>query len=115
MNKSELVSIYVAFTDVSGGKRRPVLITKHSENILHFYRLTSKYDNKSAKIKMQYYPLKDWREAGLIKPSWIDIGQELKARKDDLSSIRHIGHLTERDINGLTLFVEKFKLAQYKK
>lgn len=52
------------------------------------FRITSKFANKSSTIKKQYYEIKDWKEAGLKKPSWIDIGEAISFDLKDLNPKR---------------------------
>ncbi len=59
MNKNDLVTVYISFTNGSGGKRRPVLVLKDGLNELLLYKITSKYINKSERIRQQYYSIQD--------------------------------------------------------
>jgi len=111
MNKTiepnDIVGIHVAYADGTGGKRRPVLIVDTRKESLRFLRLTSQYENKSSKIRKQYYPIKHWKEAGLKKPSWIDVGSVLTVNRTHLDSITKIGALDTDDIDGLAQFIKK--------
>ncbi len=66
MKPNEIVTIYVAYAQGNGGKRRPVLIVGVYPKTFLLYRMTTKYIDKSRRIQAQYYPLKDWRTSGLI-------------------------------------------------
>ena len=92
MRTNDLVSLYVSFVETNGGKSRPVLIRKVSEQTIEAFKITSKYQNKSAYIKQQYYPIKDWQAAGLKKPSWVDLGNIYRFPKAGLN-FKEIGHL----------------------
>ncbi|RND65061.1 hypothetical protein FAM18123_00268 [Lacticaseibacillus paracasei] len=92
MRTNDLVSLYVSFVETNGGKSRPVLIRKVSEQTIEAFKITSKYQNKSAYIKQQYYPIKDWQAAGLKKPSWVDLGNICRFPKAGLN-FKEIGHL----------------------
>ncbi|GEK88605.1 hypothetical protein SAMN04488100_11428 [Alkalibacterium putridalgicola] len=111
MNKTispnDVVGLYVSYLDGTGGKRRPVLILKTYKEELSFFRLTSQYESKSSKIRKQYYPIKHWKEAGLKKPSWIDVGSVLKVNRTHLDSVTKIGALDTDDIDGLAQFIKK--------
>ena len=74
MRTNDLVSLYVSFVETNGGKSRPVLIRRVSEQTVEAFKITSQYEKKSAYIKQQYYPIQDWQSAGLKKPSWVDLG-----------------------------------------
>jgi len=57
------------------GKRRPVLVLASDQKEVAIFQITSQYDNKSAVIQSQYIVIEDWAQAGLAKPSYIDIGR----------------------------------------
>ncbi len=63
MRTNDLVSLYVSFVETNGGKSRPVLIRRVSEQTVETFKITSQYENKSAYIKQQYYPIQDWQSA----------------------------------------------------
>ncbi|MCT3591380.1 hypothetical protein EFS21_12595, partial [Levilactobacillus brevis] len=65
MRTNDLVSLYVSFVETNGGKSRPVLIRRVSEQKVEAFKITSQYEKKSAYIKQQYYPIQDWQSAGL--------------------------------------------------
>jgi hypothetical protein len=108
MNKNDLVTVYISFTNGSGGKRRPVLVLKDGLNELLLYKITSKYANKSERIRQQYYPIQDWKEAGCKKPSYIDIGSLASLDKKYFGKIVFIGALSVRDIRGLNQFIIQY-------
>lgn len=107
MNPNDILTLYVAYTSTKGGKRRPVLIVKTTSDTVFLYRITSKYKNKSSKIKNVYYPIGKWREAGLKKESYIDIGTLIEVEYSLLSNTKKIGTLIETDQNGLAEFIQK--------
>lgn len=86
----------------SDGKRRPVLIVE-GKNVF-YYRITSKYKNKSERIKKNYFPLMDWKIEGLNKQSYIDVGDIIKLSKEHVS-FRLVGELSIRDIEALVEFI----------
>lgn len=108
MNKNDLVTVYVSFSNYPGGKRRPVLILKDNNDELLVYKITSKYENKSEKIKQQYNPIQDWKEAGWKKPSYIDIGSLSSLKKSYFDEIVFIGTLSTQDILGLNHFIIEY-------
>jgi PemK-like protein. len=112
MNKDDVVTVYIAFSDGTGGKRRPVLVLKDESTKLLLYRITSKYKNKSKRIQHQYYPLLDWQAAGCNKPSYIDIGDLASIDKSFLGEIKQLGRLSIRDIQGLKQFITQYQLNQ---
>ena len=105
IERNDVVAVYVAFTDKPGGKRRPILVIRFVGDNVYFFSLTSQYAKKSATVKAHYYPLVDWRQTGLTKPTYVDVGRQRLARVADLQKIVSIGRLTLRDQRGLTEFV----------
>ncbi|KRL32494.1 hypothetical protein FD20_GL002608 [Liquorilactobacillus uvarum DSM 19971] len=108
MRTNDLISLYVSFVETNGGKSRPVLIRKVSEQTVEAFKITSKYQNKSAHIKQQYYPIKDWQAAGLKKPSWVDLGNLYQFPKAGLR-FKKIGHLSKLDQNKIAVFALSLK------
>ena len=107
MNINNVGFTYVNFGNGLNGKRRPILITYVDSNVVHFLSITSQYEKKSDEIKKQYYPIREWREIGLPKESWIDIGSIREMNLGDLS-LDYIGTLTTIDVAGLAEFIENF-------
>ncbi|MDV7757995.1 hypothetical protein [Liquorilactobacillus mali] len=108
MRTNDLISLYVSYVETNGGKPRPVLIRKVSAQTVEAFKITSKYQNKSAYIKQQYYPIKNWQAAGLRKPSWVDIGNLYRFPKAGLS-FKEIGHLSKLDQNKIADFALNLK------
>jgi len=106
MNTNDVILVYIKFKDKHGGKQRPALLYSKHNNYIEIMSITSKYENKSEKIKRNYYPINNWREAGLKKESWIDIGNIHVFMKDTLRNINtiYLGKLTEADEIGLAEF-----------
>ncbi len=88
IGSNDIVSLYVGYVEERGGKSRPVLVTEANERNLSVYRITSKYENKSKYIKEQYYKIQNWKEAGLKKPSWVDLGKIQNVKTDAATSIK---------------------------
>lgn len=95
-NHYDILIASIAFSDGTGSKRRPALVIAYSDEIIRTYRITSQYANKSPFIRSKYFEIRDWQEAGLVKPSWIDTVQLYDL---DTSSIqvRLIGQLSIED------------------
>ena len=99
-------AIYIAYVSWNqGGKRRPVLIIEDGEKSVTVFKITSKYANKSLKIKKKYYPIKNWEISGLKKASYIDTIRRVNLLKEDVD-FKYIGELTLEDKKGLTLFLK---------
>lgn len=108
MRTNDLVSLYVSFVETNGGKSRPVLIRRVSEQTVEAFKITSQYEKKSAYIKQQYYPIQDWQSAGLKKPFWVDLGNIYRFPKAGLN-FKEIGHLSKLDQNKISDFTLDLK------
>lgn len=109
-----MVTVYISFSDGTGGKRLPVLILKNESKKLLLYRITSKYKSKSKHIQRQYYPLLDWQAAGCNMPSYIDVGDLASIDKALLGEIKQLGRLSIRDIQGLNRFIARYQSNKLK-
>lgn len=91
----------------SGGARKYILISKVTPKGVIAYRITSHYQDKSEYIRQQYYEIKDWKKAGMIKQSWIDIKG---ARRFSLKniSLEKRGELSLDDQVGLIRFIKDY-------
>ena len=112
MAVGDIYRIFVKFgSDPTKGKERyTVQIGRASLTILLFDGITSQYDQKSEYIKLQYYPIRDWREAGLKKMSYIDILSTVEVEFQQVWQLGvHTGSLTTRDIEELAAFIHSYK------
>ena len=50
MRTNDIVDVFVAYTDKTGGKSRPVLIIKLTDAKVWLLKITSKYTEKSENI-----------------------------------------------------------------
>lgn len=104
MKTNEIYTAYVAWN--TGGKRRPVLVVRDEQTQVFCFRITSKYKNKSEKIKRNYYVIENWKYAGLFKQSYVDIGQLVPLSKEKVN-FKLIGKLTLEDEQNLSKFIKK--------
>lgn len=107
----EIYFLNEAFDKTKGAENHYAVVVDNSELIvLTFNLLTSKYQEKSEKIKLQYYPIQDWKKAGLKRRTYVDI---LALVQYDIAQLkkhgRHIGKLTIADIQGLVEFRKTYK------
>lgn len=98
--ENDVITMYVAHVDDSGGSNRPALVRKLSDNTLEFYKITTRYKDKSENIKAQYYEIKDLKQAHLYKQSYIDLGTVLTIKASE-SNFKKIGTLSKNDIKGM--------------
>ncbi|MCI1975081.1 MAG: MazF family toxin-antitoxin system [Limosilactobacillus sp.] len=97
--------ISIAFVSwPGGGKRRPIYIISDENNKVRFYKITSKYDNKSPKIKKYYFKINQWSDAGLNRQSYIDTITVGKIDKSKFK-LEVIGKLTKQDAERLVVFL----------
>lgn len=111
MAVGDIYKIFVAFGNTKEGKERyTVEVGQVKLGLVVLDSITSKYTNKSEFIKKQYYPIKDWRQAGLKMPSYIDIksGQSYELT-EVMKYGKFTGQLTLRDIQDLAEFIQTYK------
>ncbi|WP_076461411.1 type II toxin-antitoxin system PemK/MazF family toxin [Limosilactobacillus caccae] len=104
MKINEIYTAYVSWG--SDGKRRPVLVIEDTKRNVFCYKITSKFAQKSAKIKRNYFPLSDWRQEGLVKQSYVDIGNIFKLSKEKIT-FKFVGELSLKDMRALTRFIRE--------
>lgn len=104
MKINEIYTAYVRWK--SGGKRRPVLIIYDEQKRVFCYKITSKYKNKSEKIKRNYYKIINWSQSGLVKQSYVDIDQIVPLDKSKIR-FKFVGNLTLTDTKKLAEFIQK--------
>ncbi|KRM09899.1 hypothetical protein FD16_GL001493 [Paucilactobacillus suebicus DSM 5007 = KCTC 3549] len=100
----------MALVESEDGKTRPILILETDGNGIKFFKITSKYENKSAFIKAQYFPITDWNAVGLTKPSYIDTGKIYNIDNLVSFNIKQIGILPVDDINKLAQFIREYQM-----
>jgi hypothetical protein len=90
--------IFIAYVSWgSGGKRRPMLVYRTSEKDIMTFPVTTRYYNKSKAIQAQYFVVNDWKQAGLVKQSFVDTGTPYIFPIDFLINTEPIGRLTDND------------------
>lgn len=105
MKISDIATAYVEYVNVKGGKRRPIFVLEDNQQKLYFYNITSKYKNKSSRIKRQYFKISDLKTAGLKKSSWIDAGHRMSISKPFVKKMVKIGQLSHLDLINLAEFI----------
>jgi hypothetical protein len=106
----EIYYLGETFSKIDGAQNHYAIVIDNRKIFsLAFNLLTSQYDEKSEKIKLHYYPIIDWKEAGLKKQTYVDI---LSLVEYDIAQIRkyaeHKGTLQKRDILGFVQFVKSY-------
>lgn len=104
-----IATAYVRFIQVPGGKRRPVYILQEDEDRIYFFDITTKFKDKSEKIKKHYFEILEYDLTGLKKHSWIDTYKRYSISKKS-TEIRYIGNLSSNDTHRLAEFLHnKYK------
>jgi hypothetical protein len=101
MNPYDVSIAFVSWDD--GGKRRPVLLIASGDEYTEAYRITSQYANKSDAVKAGYFEIIDWKQAGLVKPSFVDTIAPVELPTAMLSA--PIGALSDNDKRRLIEFL----------
>lgn len=96
------------------GKVRPVVIFEYPEESKLFACKVSSQVDKPIKQKLGYV-LKDWKEAGFIKPSVVACDRENIREIDKNTILKFVGRLTDRDIKGMLIKHIKVATIEYKK
>ena len=52
----------------------------------------------TTKVQPNQYEIRDWKDAGLSRPSYINYGVLQYVQKADLTTDNYIGHLSDFDI-----------------
>jgi len=91
----------------TGSKYRPILVLQINPNNVFIYPITTQYNNKSSTVKIQYYKIIEWSQAGLDKQSYIDTGTLIKLPLSVISNKKPIGSLSITDKQKLLEFLSK--------
>ncbi|MCC4399366.1 type II toxin-antitoxin system PemK/MazF family toxin [Limosilactobacillus reuteri] len=108
----EPMEIYIAdvpFDKGRGSKVRPALVIEIANEKVIVFKVTSQYENKSSQIKKIYYPIKEWRAAGLKKQSYVDTHKLYRLAQSWVFSRQPIGKLTDSDRIGLFEFIKELE------
>ncbi|NJP39373.1 hypothetical protein HCN83_17515 [Bacillus luteus] len=91
--------MYIAYTRSEGGDRRPLVCFEDTGEIINGFEITKQKGNKNY---AQYrYELIDWKEAGCVVPSYVNLHPEDSKTLTKPDDIKYIGTLTERDQHGM--------------
>lgn len=90
-----------------GGARKYLLIYSVTPKGVKAFRITSHFAEKSKYIQQQYYEIKDYKKAGMVKPSWIDI-RALRRFSLQNVELKKRGELSLDDQMGLINFIRSY-------
>lgn len=95
----------VPFVDKQGkSKTRPILIWEHG-NEAFFFKITSKFINKSDAIRSNYFPIMDWKSANLKKPSFVDLNNKFDIIDYANIPVKYCGELSTQDLINLRKYL----------
>ena len=106
------MDIYIAavpFDEGTGSKIRPALVVRVQDGWVNVFKVTNRYQEKSAKIKRLYYPICEWKQAGLKKQSYVDTHRTYSLPEKFIFSRKPIGKLTELDRIKLFEFIQSVR------
>ena len=86
---------YISWGDE--GKTRPVLAYEIDGDIVSVYAITSQYESKSAAVRVKFFEINDWKQAGLDRQSYVDTGKIVDLPFALISLKSPIGKLSESD------------------
>ena len=108
MKINDITTGFVKYIESVDGKVRPLLVVDITNNEALVYKITSKYKDKPEKTRINYFPIFQWKQAGLIKPSYIDTTSAIWLPKKQLGET--LGSLSLIDIENLSRFLTQKKL-----
>lgn len=92
------------FAEGKGYKYRPVIVVDVRDDGSIVLMVAS----ASNKLHLKHdYTLRDWKEAGLEKPSIARIDRIAKIPANYLGTVGYIGSLSDRDISAITLLLSE--------
>lgn len=104
------MDIYIAnvpFDEKNGAKVRPALVMEIGVKRVNIFKVTSQYQKKSEVIKKIYYPIKNWKQAGLKKISYVDTHKLYSLNRSAVFSKSPIGKLSYTDRIELLKFLKQ--------
>ncbi|WP_105957311.1 type II toxin-antitoxin system PemK/MazF family toxin [Apilactobacillus quenuiae] len=104
----EAMDIYIAdvpYDYKNKSKRRPALVVAINNNYVTVFKITSKYNKKSAAIQKIYYPIKEWQKAGLKKQSYVDTHITYSITRAEVFKRQPLGKLSDNDTINLYQFI----------
>lgn len=104
LNEYDVVLTLVKYVDSDKTTYRPALVIYFDGKEVGYYKITSRYTDKSEYIKSRYFEIKNWLQAGLRKPSWIDTINYYQISENEVR-LKVIGNLTIDDRNRLEEFL----------
>ena len=92
-----IVMLTEYYEDEGTSKRAPGFGLYFDGDLLKYFRITTKFDEKPEAIKRRYLEIFDYLEAGLKEKSWIDT-VEIRAIYEERAALQLVGALSDRDL-----------------
>ena len=96
MKKFDVLSAKIYFEGSKKYKYRPILFIYSKGNVIFARKMTSKPPRNSYPGE---YQLKDWKQAGLDKPTVVRMSKYVVVNKNEIKSV--VGHLSDEDIENI--------------
>lgn len=103
------MEIYLAeipYEDRDQVKYRPALVVSVGRDDVTVFKITSKYQSKSERIKWYYYPIQEWQQAGLRRQSYVDTHRTYTLPQRIVFKKPPLGKLTTNDMINLFEFIK---------
>ena len=104
MNRWDVYRAYIHFEDdTTQGKKRPILMLNVSDSQFITCKITSKYRDEELE-----YAVKDWRGAGLDRPSYVRLEHKVYLAPD--TEMVKLGTLQKVDIDNIKILCQKYDI-----
>ena len=92
------------FSEGKGYKFRPVIVLRVQDD----GSLVTMVTSSTNKLSLAHdYPIEDWKQAGLQKPSIARLDRIAEIPRDYLGTAGRIGRLSDRDVSEITIIVNE--------
>ena len=101
INIFDIFTAYVSWggvvNEVGSDRKRFVLILEQTAGGVMAFNITTRYEGKNEIVRGKYFKIKEWQQAGLSQPSYIDTNKTLTLPLSSLGVNHPVGTLTESD------------------
>jgi hypothetical protein len=95
MSPYDIFLAYISWGE--SGKYRPILVYSLENSTAKAYQITTKFADKSKSIQSQYFEIKDWQQAGLQKPCYVNTIDKFTFPVAFVEQMLVVGKLTQND------------------
>ncbi|MDR2834521.1 MAG: type II toxin-antitoxin system PemK/MazF family toxin [Streptococcaceae bacterium] len=102
----DIYLVFVPFFKTEDGKERPAVVfdingETYATELLPVYSQKENHIKNASYYDSFMYEILDWQEAGLKKPSYINVSNILEVDFKTMFKAPRIGELSDRDVEGL--------------